>query len=379
MNLPASSALVAILASDADLHAKAVACQQLAITGGPDAVPALAALLGDEKLADYARSALEIIADPAAGDALKKSLPALKGPLLAGAIDSLGVRREASAVPDLETLAKDTARGAAAEALAALGKIASEPALAALVSTLASGPADLRLPAGHAALAAAQTLIREGKRDAARPLLEAIRSAPLPAHLIAAAAAAAMSGAKTVRLFDGKSLDGWEGDLSFFRVAAGAIVAGSMEKAIPQNEFLRCTRAFGDFTLRLKVRLVAEIGNGGIQLRSQRIPGSREMIGYQADVAAGFWGGLYDESRRRDSLCPRPDPFVIGAILKPDAWNDYLIQCKGPRITLTLNGTTTTDFTETDPAIPRTGHIALQIHAGPPSEVWYKDIEIEET
>ena len=72
-------------------------------------MPALAALLGDEKLADYARSALEIIADPAAGDALKKSLPALKGPLLAGAIDSLGVRREASAVPDLETLAKDTA------------------------------------------------------------------------------------------------------------------------------------------------------------------------------------------------------------------------------------------------------------------------------
>ena len=377
MNLPASSALVAILASDADLHAKAVACQQLAITGGPDAVPALAALLGDEKLADYARTALEIIADRAAGDALKKSLPALKGPLLAGAIDSLGVRREASAVPDLETLAKDTARGAAAEALAALGKIANEPALAVLVSTLGSGPAELRLPAGHAALAAAQTLIREGKRDAARPLLEAIRSAPLPAHLIAAAAA--MSGAKTVRLFDGKSLDGWEGDLSFFRVAAGAIVAGSMEKAIPQNEFLRCTRAFGDFTLRLKVRLVAEKGNGGIQLRSQRVPGSREMAGYQADVATGYWGGLYDESRRATFLGKAPDPAAIAAILKPDAWNDYLIQCKGPRITLTLNGTTTVDFTETDPAIPRTGHIALQIHAGPPSEVWYKDIEIEET
>lgn len=376
MNLPASSALVAILASDADLHAKAVACQQLAITGGPDAVPALAALLGDEKLADYARSALEIIADPAAGEALKKSLPALKGPLLAGAIDSLGVRREASAVPDLENLVKDPARGAAAEALAALGKIASEPALAALVSTLGSGPVELRLPAGHAALAAAQTLIREGKRDAALPLLAAIRSAPLPSHLIAAAAA--MSAAKSVRLSDGKSLDGWEGDLSFFRVVDGAIVAGSMEKPIPQNEFLRCTRAFGDFTLRLKVRLVGEKGNGGIQLRSQRVPGSREMAGYQADVATGYWGGLYDESRRATFLGKAPDPAAVAAILKPDAWNDYLIQCKGPRIVLTLNGHTTVDFTETDAAIPRTGHIALQIHAGPPSEVWYKDIEIEE-
>lgn len=376
MNLPASSALVAILASDADLHAKAVACQQLAITGGPDAVPALAALLGDAKLADYARAALESIVGPAAGDALKKSLPALKGPLLAGAIDSLGVRREVSAVADLETLVKDPARGAAAEALAALGKIASDPALAAIVSTLASGPAELRLPAGHAALAAAQLLIREGKPDAARPLLVAIRSTPLPAHLIAAAAA--MSGTKTVKLFDGKSFDGWEGDLSYFRIVDGAIVGGSMEKGAPQNEFLRHTRAFGDFTLRLKVRLVAEKGNGGIQLRSQRVPGSRGMAGYQADIATGYWGGLYDESRRATFLGKAPDAATIAAILKPDAWNDYLIQCKGPRITLTLNGRTTVDFTETDPAIPRIGHIALQIHAGPPSEVWYKDIEIEE-
>jgi hypothetical protein len=78
MNLPSSSALAAVLASDAGLHEKALACQQLAITGGPDAVSALAALLGHERLSDYARSGLEIIADSSAGEALKKALPALK-------------------------------------------------------------------------------------------------------------------------------------------------------------------------------------------------------------------------------------------------------------------------------------------------------------
>jgi hypothetical protein len=376
MNLPSSSALAAVIASDAGLHEKALACQQLAITGGPDAVPALAALLGHEKLSDYARSGLEIIADSSAGEALKKALPALKGPQLAGAIDSLGVRRETSAVVDLESLVRDPSRGAAAEALAALGKIANEASLATIRTALTGSPAELRIPAAHGALAAAQILIREGKRETAKPLLESVRSAPLPAHLIAAATS--MLGAKSVQLFDGKSFEGWEGDLSYFRIVDGAIVAGSLQKDLPQNEFLRFTREFGDFTLRLKVRLVAEKGNGGIQFRSKRVPNNREMEGYQADVAADYWGALYDESRRRDFLGKRPDPAAVAKVLKPDAWNDYVIQCKGPRIVLTLNGLVTVDYTETDPAIPRTGNIAVQIHSGPPSEVWYKDIELTE-
>ena len=99
--LPSPAELIAALTTGSDPHAKALACQQLAIVGGPEAVPALAALLADQHLSDYARSALESIADPAAGVALRDALAKLSGRCLAGVIDSLGVRRAAAAVPVL--------------------------------------------------------------------------------------------------------------------------------------------------------------------------------------------------------------------------------------------------------------------------------------
>src|SRR5690349_1443724 len=67
--------LVAVLQSNADLAARARACQQLAIVGTPDAVPALAALLADPKLGYYARDALEVMPDARAVEALRNALP----------------------------------------------------------------------------------------------------------------------------------------------------------------------------------------------------------------------------------------------------------------------------------------------------------------
>ena len=80
------------------------------------------------------------------------------------------------------------------------------------------------------------------------------------------------------------------------------------------------------------------------------LPNSREMAGYQADMAAEYWGGLYDESRR-DKFLGKPDPAAVAKVLKPADWNDYVIRCEGPRIRLWLNGLLTVDFTETDPAM----------------------------
>ncbi len=180
-------AAIVVLGSEAGLYEKTRACQQLSVSGDPTAVPALAALLGDEKLSDYARLGLENIKDPTAGAALRGALPKLKGKPLAGVVDSLAVRRDAAAVPELIAVVRDPSRGAAEVALSALGRIATDEAVAAIRATLAEGPANLRIPAAHAALAAAEQLVKQGKGDAANALLEKVRAADMPPHLREAA------------------------------------------------------------------------------------------------------------------------------------------------------------------------------------------------
>lgn len=180
---PDEPAALAVLASGAGVHEKARACQQLAVVGGPKAVPALAALLGDEHLSAYARSGLEVIADPSAGEALRSALPKLNSRLLAGAVNSLGVRRDVAAVPDLQKLALDSQRGVAAEALASLGMIATAEAAKTIREVLVSGPEKLRVPAAHAALAAAGPLAGGGKSAIARELLDGIIATLPPGQL----------------------------------------------------------------------------------------------------------------------------------------------------------------------------------------------------
>jgi hypothetical protein len=76
-------------------------------------------------------------------------------------------------------------------------------------------------------------------------------------------------------------------------------------------------------------------------------------------------------------MLAKPEREVIQKVLKPDDWNRYEIRCEGPRIRLSVNGVQTVDYTETDGKIPATGIIGLQIHGGPPSEAWYRNITLE--
>lgn len=181
-------------------------------------------------------------------------------------------------------------------------------------------------------------------------------------------------------LFDGKKLDGWEGDTEkTWRVEDGAIVGGSLETVVPRNEFLCTKQSFGNFELKLKFKLVGdkERANGGVQFRTKRIPNNHEVSGYQADLGNGYWGALYDESRRNKVLA-EPDKDVVAKAVKLEDWNDYVIRCEGPRIRLWLNGTLTVDYTEKDDKIERAGVIGVQIHGGAKAKVFYKDITIEE-
>jgi len=183
-----------------------------------------------------------------------------------------------------------------------------------------------------------------------------------------------------VAIFDGESFAGWEGNLQAFRIEDGAIVAGSLDKPIPRNEFLCTEKRYGDFELRLKARLVGAGDNAGIQFRSERIPNHHEVIGYQCDMGAAFgrkiWGALYDESRRRKILAEADQAAVLDAVKEND-WNDFVIRADGNHIQIWLNGTPTVDYRDPDD-VARTGVIGVQIHGGKPAEARYKDIRIRE-
>lgn len=198
---------------------------------------------------------------------------------------------------------------------------------------------------------------------------------------------------KGTRIFNGKNFEGWEGNdgensLTHFRIEKHSIVGGVMNKDLKHNQFIRTTRPYKNFELRLKykVKSTDENYNGGVQFRSMpcTIPGRLfEMIGYQADIISWKRGALYDEQRRWDFLGLQ---LGVPANYKANEWNDYIIRCEGPRIRIWLNGVKTTDYIEPyidNPfegigTISQNGYIALQIHEGKASELWYKDIEIEE-
>jgi hypothetical protein len=185
-------------------------------------------------------------------------------------------------------------------------------------------------------------------------------------------------GAAETPLFDGKTFTGWEGDTAkTWRIEDGAIVGGSLETVVPRNEFLCTTAKYGDFELTLQFRIQgdAKTANAGVQFRTKRIPNHHEVIGYQADIGHGYWGALYDESRRNKVLA-KPTDEVAQKALKPGDWNEYRISAKGAKITLALNGVQTVDYIEPDDKIDRTGVIALQVHGGAKAKVEYKDIRI---
>jgi hypothetical protein len=126
-----------------------------------------------------------------------------------------------------------------------------------------------------------------------------------------------------------------------------------------------------DFRLTLKVKLVPDKANSGIQFRSVPLEDSTEMKGYQADAGAGWWGKLYHESGRK-LLWDKPLP---EGVVKKDDWNTYEILAVGHKIQTAVNGKLAVDLD--DPMGELEGVIAVQVHSGGPTEVRFKDLELE--
>ncbi len=199
-------------------------------------------------------------------------------------------------------------------------------------------------------------------------------------------------------IFNGKTLSGWKApEMSYWSVEDGAITAQStQENPVKSNQFLVWQLGeLDDFELKLKYRIDGTpAANSGIQIRS-RVPPDGHVAGYQADIDRGgtYTGTLYDE-QGRGMLAERGQKTIIGtdgkknstplgdsselfANIKQDGWNDYHIIARGPHIILKINGKVTAEVIDDDKANQDlSGVLALQLHAGPPMKVQFKDIQL---
>lgn len=198
-----------------------------------------------------------------------------------------------------------------------------------------------------------------------------------------------------VSIFDGRTLEGWRGKSPFWSVQDGAIT-GETTAANPTegNTFLIFKDEVDDFELRISVKILS--GNSGIQYRSV----ARENFvvhGYQADVdtTERYLGDLYDEGGRgilakggdrgkigadgRRNLDRKLiDRRALSAAIRWGDWNDYTVIAQGNRLIQRINGLDTIDLIDDEAAKSRDkGLLALQLHAGPPMFVQFKDIRLK--
>lgn len=210
-------------------------------------------------------------------------------------------------------------------------------------------------------------------------------------------------------IFNGKDLTGWDGNPKLWSVKDGVIV-GQTTAANPLkgNTFLIWTNGTtADFELRLSYKITPNntkgFANSGIQYRSKVFdPANWVVGGYQADFEAGStYSGILYEERMRGILAERGQKVVvkeadgkvvkditgsvgksdeIQAAIKKDDWNDYVIIAEGNHLQHFINGRPTVDVTdEAEAKAAKSGVLALQLHAGDPMTVAFKNLRIKAT
>ncbi|MBT5018312.1 MAG: DUF1080 domain-containing protein [Planctomicrobium sp.] len=205
---------------------------------------------------------------------------------------------------------------------------------------------------------------------------------------------AAASAQDFQSLFNGKDLSGWAGKTEFWSVKDGAIFGQTTkDKPTKGNTFLVWQGGdAGDFVFKAKVRFSGN--NSGVQYRSELVGKPEDYVvkGYQADLhpKPEFFGMLYAEKWRgivaqrfqRVVVAADGKPQVVGEVgdkgqkLVDTEWNELTIIAVGNRQIHQVNGVTTMDLTDNHPEAKRKGILALQLHAGKPMTVEFKDIEI---
>lgn len=200
-------------------------------------------------------------------------------------------------------------------------------------------------------------------------------------------------------IFDGKSLNGWDGMKDHWMVRDGAITGQTtVEHPLKGNTFLIWKGGdLDNFELKLQYRIVG--GNSGIQYRSEHL-GHYVIKGYQADIdSSDTWSGTNYHEKGRAVLAKRGQKTIVGdgrnnvqvigtfgdpaqlqSKIHKEDWNDYHIIARGNRFIQKINGVTMSDVTDNGAKDYRvSGLLALQLHAGPPMKVEFKNIRLKRT
>ena len=174
----------------------------------------------------------------------------------------------------------------------------------------------------------------------------------------------------------------WEGRSDIWTLEKNTVV-GETKEDPKYNTFFCSKKKYSDFELTFQVQLKGEVGNSGVQIRSEVFDAKLFKVrGPQVDIGKGYWGSLYGEGV--GGMMKAADPKQIDKVVKKTEFNDYYILAKGTRITIKINGETMVD--EDFPKLPgkdaksapTDGIIAFQAHAGYPAmRVEFKDIKFK--
>ncbi|MEI6949278.1 DUF1080 domain-containing protein [Paraflavisolibacter sp. H34] len=201
-------------------------------------------------------------------------------------------------------------------------------------------------------------------------------------------------------LFDGKTLNGWEFDSTYWRMENGVLVGEiTPQTIVKRNTFIIWKGGQpADFELKTSFR-VSALGNSGINYRSVELDTLPYALkGYQADLdGRNRYNGQNYEERGRQFLARRGEqviidnsgkPVVTGSlgdsatlanVFKKEDWNDYHLVVKGNHMQHYLNGVLMSEVTDND-ALNRkmSGRIGVQVHVGPPMKIEYRDMRLKE-
>lgn len=282
-------------------------------------------------------------------------------------------------------------------ALAALGAIPSAESLALIKPYLTVE--GLKEEAGVAAVAVAEKIVASHPAEvaAAMPLVHTNdKQLAKRVRKVLEQVPAGATEAGFTPIFNGKDLTGWDGKPGWWKVEDGALTAESTrDKPCKECNYLIWRGGQpANFELLADFRL-SGAGNSGIQLRSQALP-NWDTSGYQADMSGDgdLVGFVYEHTRGliagrgervtiggdgKREAAKLGDAAELGKVYKKEAWNTYRIICRGPEITLYINGTLMCQFTDRDAKQAASkGILALQMHPGPPMKIEFKNIRLKE-